>query len=175
LESFTCASIWDRGGVKLGSLTFAQLANVQTVGIGLYLALAVIQAVTEGGVGALRRRAMTLEAASLSTRRVSQREEAASILADVGSLEMSFQKVNRTILYTVLTLFTASVIYFAYCTVWQDSHVGPKETLFILSFYLLLPIAIFVGASLHVKRRCSEADGRIKRLQSDFLSATFGP
>jgi hypothetical protein len=160
--------------LKLGSLTFAQLANVQTVGIGLYLALAVIQAVTEGGVAGLRRRATTLEAAIVSAKKVGQREEAASILADVGSLEMSFHKASRTILCGVLALFTASVIYFAYCTVWQELYAETKGALFILAFYLLLPIVIFAAAGLYVRRRCSKVDGRIKRLQSDFVSAAFG-
>jgi hypothetical protein len=160
--------------IKLGSLTFAQLANVQTVGIGLYLALAVIQAVTEGGVAGLRRRATTLEAGAVSAKKVIQRQEAASILADVSSLEMSFQKVNRTILYGVLALFTCSVIYFAYCTVWQESRAQLWGAAFILGFYLFLPIVIFTCAALYVKRRCSEVDSRIKRLQSDYVSATFG-
>lgn len=161
--------------IKLGSLTFAQLANVQTVGIGLYLALAVIQAVTGGGVAGLRRRATTLEAGIVSTKRVSQRQEAASVVADVSSLEMSFQKVNRTLLYNVVALFTTSVLYFGYCTVWQESPAELEGAIFVLSFYLLLPIVIFAGAGLYVRGRCSEVEGRIKRLESDFVSATFGP
>lgn len=160
---------------NLNSLTFAQLANVQTVGIGLYLALAVIQAVTGGGIAGLRRRASTLEAGIVSAKKVSLRQEAASVLADVSSLEMSFQKVNGTTLYGVLALFTISVIYFAYCTVWQNSRAESDGVLFILVYYLILPIIIFIGAGLYVKRRCSEVDSRIKRLQSDFVSAAFGP
>ncbi len=160
--------------VKLGSLTFAQLANVQTVGIGLYLALAVIQVVTEGGVAGLRRRTATVEAAIVATKKLELRQDASGILADVGGLEMGFQKVNGTVLYSVVALFVISVIYFAYCTIWQDSPAEIAGTLFILGFYLVLPIAIFVVASLYVKRRCSEIDSRIRRLQSDFVAATFG-
>ncbi len=160
--------------VKLGSLTFAQLANVQTVGIGLYLALAVIQAVTDGGVAGLRRRATTLDAAISAARKVALRPESNGILTDVGGLEMGFQRTNRTVLYVVLALFTVSVGYFAYCTVWQDSKARLDGAAFILSFYLALPILIFVGVGLYVRSRCAEIDRRINRLQADYLSAAFG-
>ncbi|MBD8619741.1 hypothetical protein IFT67_12495 [Sphingomonas sp. CFBP 13728] len=160
--------------VKLGSLSFAQLANVQTVGIGLYLALAVIQVVTEGGVAGLWRRTATVEAAIVATKKVDLRQDASGILADIGGLEMGFQKVNGTVLYSVVALFVISVIYFSYCTVWQELPAEVAGTLFILGFYLVLPISIFVVASLYVKSRCSEIDGRIRRLQSDFVAATFG-
>lgn len=161
--------------VKLNSLTFAQLANVQTVGIGLYLALAVIQAVTEGGIAGLRRRAITLEAGIISVKNQNQRHEAASIIGDIGSLEMSFQKINRTILYAVITLFTVSILYFAYCTVWQDNNAMLDGAIFILLFYLIFPVIIFAATALHVKYRCTAVDSRIKSLQSDFVSAMFGP
>lgn len=101
------ASSW----IKLGSLTFAQLANVQTVGIGLYIALAVIQAVTQGGVAGLRRRATTLDAAIAAAKKQVLRPESSSILTDVGKLEMGFQRVNHTVLHIVLALFILSVVY----------------------------------------------------------------
>lgn len=160
--------------VKLGSLTFAQLANVQTVGIGLYLALAVIQAVTDGGVAALRRRAITLDAAIVSAKKQLLRDEASSILTGVGGLEMGFQRVNRTVLYAVLVLFTVSVAVFAYCTIWQDEKVGATGSLAIMGFYLVLPVAIFVIIGLYVKCRCAVIDGRITRLQADYLRAALG-
>lgn len=160
--------------VKLGSLTFAQLANVQTVGIGLYLALAVIQAVTEGGVAALRRRAITLEAAIVSAKKQLLRGEASSILTDVGGLEMGFQRVNRTALYAVLVLFTVSVALFAYCTIWHDDRAGAIGSIAIMAFYLILPVAIFVIVGLYVKSRCAMIDGRITRLQTDYLTAALG-
>lgn len=160
--------------VKLDLFTFAQLANVQTVGIGLYLALAVIQAVTEGGVAGLRRRATTLETAIISAKKQRLRDEADSVLAEVGGLEMGFQRMNKTVLYTVLLLFTASVAVFAYCTVWQNDKPGAVGALGVIAFYLALPEAIFVFVGLYVKRRCAIIDGRITRLQSDFLTAALG-
>lgn len=160
--------------VKLGSLTFVQLANVQTVGIGLYLALAVIQGVTDGGVAGLRRRANTLDAAISAARKTALKPEAGGILTDVSGLEMGFQRTNQTVLYVVLTFFTVSVGYFAYCTIWQESQAQLDGTLFILFFYLALPIIIFVGVGLYVRGRCGEIDRRINRLQSDYLAAALG-
>lgn len=47
----------------LERLSFADLASVQTVGIGLYLALGVIQVLSESGVNSLQRRLKTLREA----------------------------------------------------------------------------------------------------------------
>ncbi|MET3762902.1 hypothetical protein [Sphingomonas sp. UYEF23] len=160
--------------LKLGSLTFAQLANVQTVGIGLYLALAAIQAVTEGGVAALRRRANTLEAAIASARKQLLRGKASSILTDVGGLEMGFQRVNRTVLYAVFVLFTVSVAAFGLCTIWQDDKATAICALAIMGFYLLLPVVIFLSIGLYVKRRCAVIDARITTLQTEYLTAALG-
>lgn len=160
--------------VKLNSLTFAQLANVQTVGIGLYLALAVIQAVTEGGTSGLRRRTATLEAAIIAAKNVNLRQEVSGIITDVSALEMGFQKVNGTVLYGVLALFVTSVAYFVYCTIWQDWTALVAGTAFIFGFYLALPILIFLVAGWYIRRRCAEIDLRIKALQADYVAATFG-
>lgn len=159
---------------KLGSLTFAQLANVQTVGIGLYLALAVIQVVSEGGVAGLRRRAVTLDAAIRSARISSLSAESSGILADLGGLEMGFGRANKTILLSVLALFVLSVIYFIYCTIWQDVLANINGSIFIFAFYLVLPIVIFVAAARYISSKCKQIDGRIKRLQSAYLSAALG-
>lgn len=160
--------------LKLNSLTYSQLANVQTVGIGLYLALAIIQAVSDGGVAGLRRRAITLDAAISSARKISLKPESGSILTDLGGLEMSFEKVNRTILRTVVLLFSSSIVYFAYCTIWQDTQVHIKAAVFILFFYLALPVVIFVVAARYISWRCKEIGERIKTLQALYLTAAFG-
>lgn len=159
---------------KLDTLLFSQLANVQTVGIGLYLALAVIQAITDGGVAGLRRRATTLDSAISAARKTALRSESSSIITDVGGLEMGFQRANRTILVAVLGLFIISVVYFAYCTIWQDWTANVSGSLFILAFYLVLPILIFIGAGKYVQNRCSAIDERIRKLQADYLRAALG-
>jgi hypothetical protein len=119
-------------------------------------------------------RANTLEAAIVSAKKQPLRGEASSILTEVGGLELGFQRVNRTVLYVVVVLFTGSVAVFAYCTIWQDAKAGAIGSLTILGFYLLLPITIFVIVGLYVKRRCAEIDGRIARLQANYLTAALG-
>ena len=159
---------------KLDALTYAQLANVQTVGIGLYLALAVIQAVSAGGVASLRRRADTLDAGIKSSRKPSLEVESSAILADLGRLEMGFERVNRTILITVLCLFIVSIVYFAFCTIWQDATAHLDGSLFIMCFYLGLPVVIFLAAAKHISWRCREIDCRIRKLQRTYFSAVLG-
>jgi hypothetical protein len=159
---------------KLDSLTFAQLANVQTVGIGLYLALAIIQAVSHGGVAGLRRRAITLSLAINSARKVSLQSESSSIITDLGALEMGFEKANRTILLGVVLLFIVSVFYFAYCTIWQAVAAHILGSLFIFGFYLALPVVLFLMAAQYIRIRCRAIDQRINELQSAYLDSALG-
>ncbi|GGE84885.1 hypothetical protein [Sphingomonas prati] len=159
--------------IKLNSLTFSQLANVQTVGIGLYLALAVIQAVSDGGVAGLRRRATTLGVAIAAANKAYLKIESGSILVDVGGLEMSFQRTNRTILYLSACLFTISVIYFAYCTIFYDNFAYVSGACFIFVFYLFMPIAIFISMGIYIKKRCVGVDIRINQLQLDYMAAAL--
>lgn len=159
---------------KIGSLTFANLANVQTVGIGLYLALAVIQAVSSSGISGLRRRLTTLNLAVRSARMRGEFESMHSLQQEIGALEIGFQAFNRTILLVVVALFVASICYFAYCTILQDAIASPLETLFILVFYLLAPIVIFAGAALRITRKCHGTAKAIASAEARYLQKALG-
>jgi hypothetical protein len=95
---------------SINVLTFGKLANIQTVGIGLYLALAVIQAVSAGGVMGLRRRATALQTAVHAVKLNTEYATMRQLQADVSRLEISFQAFNRTILRLSITLFALSIV-----------------------------------------------------------------
>jgi hypothetical protein len=84
---------------SIDTLTFGKLANVQTVGIGLYLALAVIQAVSSGGVTGLRRRATTLQTAVQAAKLIAEYSAMRQLQTEVSRLEIGFQAINRTVLW----------------------------------------------------------------------------
>jgi hypothetical protein len=155
------------------SLTFSQLANVQTVGIGLYLALAVIQAVSTTGIAGLARRVSTMRAAILGARMSAELMNIRRLSGEVSGLEIQFHDLNRRLLIVASALFLGSVCYFAYCTVWQSSNALRSELWFIIFYYLALPILIFCGWAARIWRRCrsvaKKVDETEKRVQATLL------
>ena len=160
-------------GVAAG-LTFGKLANVQTVGIGLYLALAVIQALSTTGIAGLSRRVATLLTAVTSTKMRIETANVRRLVGDVSGLEIGFHDLNRRLLCIVFALFTFSVIYFGYCTIWQDADAGWDGAMFIFGFYLVLPILIFSGSALVIHRRCRAVAKRVDDAQKRIQAALLG-
>lgn len=156
-----------------GSLKFGQLANVQTVGIGLYLALAVIQGVSTTGVAGLRRRATTLRAAVVGARMRSEFTNMHRLQADVSRLEIGFHSLNRSILLVIIALFGVALIYFAYCVIWQDLTAGVSGTLFILGYYLGLPVTVFAVCTAVIASRCRSVSQRIGDAEVRFRVASL--
>lgn len=159
----------------MASLTFAQLANVQTVGIGLYLALAVIQAVSASGISGLRRRLATLQMSVSSSKLRSEFSNMASLHADIGALEIRFHSFNRAILCFVMVLFVASVAYFAYATIWQLWTAGIVGTIFIIAFYLVVPVLTFALASIWIGIKCRTAAKEIGEAETRYLNKVLAP
>jgi len=168
-----CIDLFPWEFAKAG-LTFGQLANVQTVGIGLYLALAVIQAVSTTGVAGLSRRLATLRNAVTARRMSTEIDNVRRLSGEVSGLEIGFHDLNRRLLRVVSGLFTISVVYFAYCTVWQNLDAGRDGTLFIFVYYLALPLGIFVGGTVVVWKRCRDVAGRVKDAENRIRRALVG-
>jgi hypothetical protein len=169
-----CSTLFQTALTAMGTLTFAKMANVQTVGIGLYLALAVIQALSAGGVAGLRRRITALQAAVQAAKLTSEYAAIRQLQAEVSRLEISFQALNRTILWVVAGLAVSSIVYFGGCTIWQDSGASVTEVILIFAFYLVLPILIFGGSGALIRNRCKSAVLRVKEAERRFRRASFG-
>jgi uncharacterized membrane protein YbhN (UPF0104 family) len=158
----------------INQLTFGQLANVQTVGIGLYLALVVVQAVTASGVAGLRRRATAIQALANNAKVVSEASNMHKLQGEVQRLEISFQGLNRGLLGGTTLLFLFAVGYFIYCTVFQSYLALVSGVAFILGFYLVLPIAIFLGSTWLIGKRCKQVRQKIEAAEKRVSDAVLG-
>lgn len=163
-------SLWGWLGSN-ADLTFGQLANVQTVGVGLYLALGVIQAVSTTGVAGLVRRVTTLRAAVASSKSKTEAANVRRLIGEVSGLEIAFHDLNRRLLTLVFLLFTISVAYFGYCTIWQNVDALHSGVAFTFFYYLALPILIFLGSGVFVGRRCKAVTKRVKDAQTRVQAA----
>jgi hypothetical protein len=161
---------WPWAAAEAG-LTFGQLANVQTVGIGLYLALAVIQAISTTGVAGLSRRVATLRNGVTSGRMgPTEINNVRRLSYDVSGLEYGFHDLNRRLLWFVFALFTISLAYFAYCTVRQNVDALQDGVWFIFLFYLMLPVAIFIITSIVIARRCKVIANKVGEAEKRILA-----
>ena len=156
-------------------LTFGQMANVQTVGLGLYLALAVIQAVSTTGVAGLARRVATLRQAVISGKMGPVEIGNAKRLSyDVSGLEIGFHDLNRRLLALVFLLFLTSLAYFTYTTVYQDLDAGQDGVWFIFLFYVALPMLIFLVSSCLIGWRCKAVAKKISEAEKRVRAKTLG-
>jgi hypothetical protein len=150
-------------------VTFAQMANVQTVGIGLYLALAVIQAVSTTGVAGLVRRISTLRTAVTSSSLKSEVANIRRLSGAVSGLEMAFQHLGRRLLTAASVLFTISVAYFSYATNFQNVDTLQSGKWFIFMFYLALPILLFFSTTAIIAVRCRAVAHKIELAERRIL------
>ncbi|TCP98162.1 hypothetical protein C8J46_105315 [Sphingomonas sp. PP-F2F-A104-K0414] len=165
---------WPWEATKAG-LTFGQMANVQTVGLGLYLALAVIQAVSTTGVAGLTRRVATLRQAVVSGNMGPVEIGNAKRLSyDVSGLEIGFHDLNRRLLAVVFALFSTSLAYFAYTTAYQNLDAGQDGVWFIFFIYLVLPVLIFMGSSILISWRCQAVAKKVGEAEKRVTAKTLG-
>lgn len=93
---------------------------------------------------------------------------------EISGLEIGFHNLNRRLLRAVSGLFTISVVYFAYCTVWQSLDAGRDGTWFIFIYYLVLPLVIFGGSTFIIWKRCRDVATRVKEAETRIRRALVG-
>ncbi|WP_156340483.1 hypothetical protein [Sphingomonas sp. Leaf17] len=150
------------------------MANVQTVGVGLYLALAVIQAVSVTGVSGLSRRVNTLLGAVTAKDMRIEIANVRSLSGEVSGLEIGFHDFNRRLLPILFALFAVSIAYFGYCTVWQNLPARQDGMWFIFGFYLVLPTAIFAACSAIIWWQCRKVAKRVKDAETRIRRTLVG-
>lgn len=152
-------------------LTLGQLANVQTVGMGLYLALGIVQAISATGIAALSRRVTTLRNAVTNARIRDEIASVRSLSGQVSGLEIGFHHLNRFLLGLVFFLFLASLIFFTICSLRQKILVSHIIEISIYVYYLLVPTCIFIISALIIRSRCSNISKKVDEAQKRIQTA----
>jgi hypothetical protein len=158
----------------MSTLTFGQLANVHTLGIGLYLALVVVQAMSATGITALRRRVTALQSSVNSGKLSGEMTNMHKLLGDVHRLEIKFHKFNATLLWIATALFVVALSYFIYATVVQEAKAPTSAVVFSFGFYLVLPVFIFLGSTLLINNRCAAVSDDVAAAEKRVLKALLG-
>lgn len=74
-----------------------------------------------------------------------------------------------------MVLFAASVAYFAYATIWQSWTAGIVGAIFILTFYLVIPVLTFALASIWIGIKCRTAAKEIGEAETRYLNKVLAP
>lgn len=151
------------------AMTFGDLVDLQTVGLGMYLALVIIQAVSTGGLATLRRRVQALEAAARANRLRSEFASVRSLYGHISRLEIGIDAFQRRTLRTTTALFTLALGYFAFCVLNAKRTVGSIEVAVVLALYIALPMAIYLGSVFVLLRRSKPARDEIAEVQKRII------
>lgn len=142
-----------------------EVTDIIALGIGLYLALGVVQAVSAGGVAGLRRRATTLQTAVRSAKLVSQYSVVNSLQAKISRLEIGFEALNRTVLVAVTALFFIGVVGFVIAALSNDQAINWTWVSLIVFYYIVAPLLIYVVTSIVISKKCTDTREDIKNTE----------
>ena len=145
------------------------LSSVASVGVGLFLALAVVQVIGSGGVAKLRRKAAYLREVVSANRMQSQRPSVANVDAELLRLELSLEKLSGHLFQVSFVLIIVSLVGLSVISLAPDVSIGCTWIAAFLSFYLGLPIFIFWAASLVIRRKCASARKSVSECETEVL------
>lgn len=155
-------------------MAWSDLSDIMTVGIGLYLALGIVQALSAGGVAGIRRRSDTLERTIRSAKLISEYSSIRTLQLDIGRVEIGFEFLNRSIIWAVTLLFLIALCPFILVTLWSKIPMPDFGPLAVIIFYIVLPCSIYVISSLVISKRCKDIVVTIKALESRVKKAVLG-
>jgi hypothetical protein len=151
---------------QMAGLSYAQLGNVQALGIDLFLAVAAIQVIASAAISGLRLRT-TMVAARLDN--VAAAATASALQNEIIQFEREFNRVNRRLIGIVVLLMVIAVAGLAVTTIWQNRIAGVAGTLAVIGYYLALPVAILTSALARVWGPFRRIDALVRAVE---LSAT---
>ena len=145
------------------------LSSVASVGVGLFLALAVVQVVGSGGVAKLRRKAVYLREVVSANRLDAQRSSIANVDAELLRLELSLETLSRHLFSASFVLVIVSLLGLAAMTLAPAVALGCSLFVAFLSYYLGLPVGIFLVASLVIRRKCATVRKSVSDCETEVL------
>lgn len=147
------------------------LSSVSSVGVGLFLALAVVQVIGSGGVAKLRRKAVNLRGVVSANRMHSLRPSVANVDAELLRLELSLETLSGHLFIVSFALIIVSLVGLGVTALAQDVAIGCYWIAVYLAFYLGLPNGVFVIATLVIRRKCASVRDKIADCEKDVLES----
>lgn len=153
-------------------LTLAALSSVLEVGVGLFLALTILQVVGSSGVATLRRRAANLRATINTNDLNGQRHSVGQVDAALLKLEIELGTLSKSLLAVALLLLIASLFGLVVSALISDKILRCHEFYGIVFGYVGLPILLFWLSTLVFNSKCSDVRKTISDCEDEVILAS---
>jgi len=155
---------------SLNYMTYSNLANVQSVGIGIYLAMGIVQAVSSGGASGPRRRILNLEETMNNTSLWIKEINIVHLKNELIRLEIGLHSKTMLLLVVNSILLSLCLIFLIYSTINSADTPGIWASGEIIFFYIILPTAILFGFLVTIWLSCQPIYKKIKATEKLVLS-----
>lgn len=145
-------------------ITCGDLLEAFGVGVGLYLALAIIQAVAGFRFAILRRRLDTLRRAITSRKMAGEYQNIRSINGNLSNLEIQFESFFDIVFKMVVVAFAIGLLIFHVALVNQSSVMFNLTVWVSIFYFLWLPFFIFLGSASVISRKSAAVEQSMLRL-----------
>jgi len=146
-------------------------ASIAEVGIGLYLALAILQAVSSGGVADLRRKAALLREAIVANKMRGLFEESRRLKGLVASLELGLLNINKLIFKVVFGLIIIALIGLIAITIFPQVQLDCLQTIMLIGYFSVAPFVVFLFSALVIRIKCKDTRQAHSNVERKFLDA----
>ena len=146
------------------------LSSVSEVGVGLFLALTVVQFIGSGGMAKLRRKAQSISAIVTKNNMTSERESVGRMNGELLRLELGLESLSSSFFYVSFGFVIVALIGLAVISLAATVTVNCYVIAGILTYYLALPVVAFVIASRVINRRCDGARRLLSEVEDRVLS-----
>jgi ABC-type multidrug transport system fused ATPase/permease subunit len=150
------------------------LSSVSSVGVGLYLGLAVIQIIGAGKMARLRRKFSNLRNLIDIKGNPKYQNRIHDIDADFLRLEIAFDSLSGIFLKIVFLFVALALVGLSWTTLAPQHVVGGLFASLFVACNLLLPLLLFSVASAIVRRKCRSVSDKIRKCEDSALEALSG-
>jgi hypothetical protein len=150
--------------IQLGSLS-----SVMEIGVGLFLALAIVQTIGSTGMAKLRRKAAYLRETVSTNKLQAQVHSIANAEAELLRLEMGLEKLSELLFNLSFALVVLSLCGVSYVSLYSNKEVNCFWTIGIFAFYFILPLLIFVIASIVIRSKGTSARQAASECENEVL------
>lgn len=156
-------------------VSYGALLEAFGVGVGLYLALAIIQAVAGFRISILTRRLESLRKAVLARKMSGEYGNLRNLAGNLANVEIQLDGFFDTLFKAIVVAFSIAIASFTNALVWQEAILRNWALWLSLAFLLWFPLIIFFGAAAYIRKRCSPIEREIKNLSSRVQAKLFQP
>lgn len=160
-------------GAAPSGVSYGALLEAFGVGVGLYLALAIIQAVAGFRISILTRRLESLRKAVLARKMQGEYGPLRSLAGRLANVEIQLDGFFDTLFKAIVVAFSVAIGSFTNALIWQEAILWNWALYLSLAFLLWCPLVIFFASAAYIRTRCSPIEGEIKKLSSRVQTKLF--